>query len=274
MFGWFKRKKDKPATSQSSGDAESEPLLAFVLLDRDTFDLDPVIAQLQREGVGGRKATDISGGGGEPFACELGDELCAISHMPGPFPWSDLEGPCRTAWMWPPKVDPMSLREHKSHVLITLMRGQGSRIGRRLLLTAVTSLIASQRGAVGVYWGEATMVHFPPVFIDLAKEATTPDTPPLYLWVDYRVFKNEDGSTGMFTHGLEGLGHMEIEIPSIDMEPGELREWAMNITYYLLENGPVLKDGQTIGVNEEHRMKIHHTTSRYGHEGTVMCFEG
>ena len=62
--------------------------------------------------------------------------------------------------------------------------------------------------------------------------------PPIHLWVDMRAFRNPDGTTGLFTTGLAPLGHMEIEIPSIDMEPGEIREWLINIIFYLIENGP------------------------------------
>jgi hypothetical protein len=46
----------------------------------------------------------------------------------------------------------------------------------------------------------------------------------LYLWVDLRGFRNENGTTG-----LAPLGHMQMKIPRIDMELGELREWLLNI---------------------------------------------
>jgi hypothetical protein len=67
-------------------------------------------------------------------------------------------------------------------------------------------------------------------------EEMTPQSPPLYLWVDLRAFRNEDGTTGLFTTGLGALGHMEIEIPRIKMEIGELREWLVEIMCYLLES--------------------------------------
>jgi hypothetical protein len=77
----------------------------------------------------------------------------------------------------------------------------------------------------------------------------------------------------MFTTGLSALGHMEIEIPRIEMEPGELREWLLNIMYYLLEKGPVLKHGQTIGMTAEQQIRILHRPSSFGHPGTVIRLE-
>jgi hypothetical protein len=66
---------------------------------------------------------------------------------------------------------------------------------------------------------------------------------------------------------------VEIEIPRIDMEPGELREWLLNITYYLLENGPVLEHGQTIGMSAEQQIRIRHCPSSFGNPGTVIRLE-
>jgi hypothetical protein len=65
--------------------------------------------------------------------------------------------------------------------------------------------------------GEAAAFLFPPVFVSMAETIKSPEAPPLYLWVDLRAFPNKDGTTGLFTTGLAPLGHMEIEIPSIDM---------------------------------------------------------
>ena len=39
------------------------------------------------------------------FAC--GDAHCAVSLMPAPIPWPELEGPCATAWWWPQATERM-----------------------------------------------------------------------------------------------------------------------------------------------------------------------
>jgi len=133
----------------------------------------------------------------------------------------------------------------------------------------VTALAARQPGVMAVYWPEARSVHYPPVFVSMAEQFASPEAPPLYLWVDLRVLRNPDGTTG-----LSALGHMEIEIPRIgDMDPGELREWSLNIMCYLLENGPVLKHGHTIGMTAEQQIRIRHCRSSFGHPGKVIRLE-
>src|SRR5689334_4311590 len=107
------------------------------------------------------------------------------------------------------------------------------------------------------------LVLFPRLFINMADEFNSPQTLPLHLWVDARIFRNQDGTIGLFTTGLAALGHMEIEIPHIDMPPGDLREWLMNIVLYVVQNGPVLKHGQTIGMSAEQKIKIRHAPSSF-----------
>jgi hypothetical protein len=66
---------------------------------------------------------------------------------------------------------------------------------------------------------------------------------------------------------------MEIEIPRIEMEIGDLREWLLEIMRYLLENGPVLLDGQTIGMSAKQQFRIRHCPSIFGHAGQVIRLE-
>lgn len=138
------------------------------------------------------------------------------------------------------------------------------------MTTAVTALAAKAPGVAAVYWGEGTLVHYPPLFISFAESLTTPDGPPIHLWVDVRVVRNEEGAFEAFTTGLEPLGHRELEIIGLKMKPGELRDWTVNIISYLLENGPILKDGQTIGVSADQQIPIRYTRSKFGHPGEII----
>lgn len=269
MFGFFKKQVDSSKTKRATG----EPLISALLLKGDSFPVDSFLQQAAKSKIAGKAVSNLDRGDGGVFSFNVGDELFALALMPAPYPAKDLEGPIATSWMWPPQPPRETVKQHRSHLLVTMMGGAGDLVRRRLMLTAVTALAAQQPGVMAVYWPEATLIHFPPVFIDMAKDINSPEAPPLYLWVDLRAFRNKDGTTGLFTTGLSSLGHMEIEIPRIDMEPGELREWLLNIMYYLLENGPVLKHGQTIGMSAEQKIRIRHCPSRFGHSGKVICFE-
>jgi hypothetical protein len=270
MFGFFKK---KPADSSKNKLGPGEPIIAALLLEGDSFPVDAFLKQAAKARIAGKAVSGINRSEGGVFSFEVGDEFLALALMPAPYPAGDLEGPIATSWMWPPQPPIANVKQHRSHLLITMTGGAADRVRRRLILTAVTALAAKQPGVMAVYWAEAALVIFPPLFVDMAEQINSPQAPPLYLWVDLRAFRNEDGTTGLFTTGLSSLGHMEIEIPRIEMEPGELREWLLNIMYYLLENGPVLKDGETIGMTAEQQIRIRHCPSSFGHPGKVICLQ-
>jgi hypothetical protein len=270
MFGFFKKKQPE---SSDNGGGKGEPIISALLLEGDSFPADAFLKQIVKKKFGGKAVSNVDAGDGRVFTFNIGNELLALAVMPAPYPASDLEGPIATSWMWPPKPPIANLKKHRAHLLITMMGGTGDPVLRRLLLTAVTALAAKQAGVMAVYWPEATQLLFPPVFVEMVEKINSPEAPPLYLWVDLRAFRNDDGTTGLFTTGLAPLGHMEIEIPSIDLEPGELREWLLNIMYYLLEKGPVLQHGETIGMTAEQKIRIRHCPSSFGHPGKVIRLE-
>jgi len=249
----------------------SEPILAFVLLEGNEFSFESFINQLFETPMADVWAEAFEGPDDGMFRFVLDDESVTVMLLPSQYPLDDLEGPMETSLLWPEEEPIERLRKHQTHLLIAVAGGEGAAIRRRMLLTAVTGLAAGQQGVMAVYWPEATHLVYPPLFAEMAAEIASSEAPPLWLWLDLRVFRNDDGTSGLFTTGLRSLGFMEIEIPRVDMPPGELREWVLDIVYYLIENGPVLNDGNTIGATEEQRFLIRHRPSQFGHEGDVLC---
>jgi len=268
MFGFFKKQR---ADSSQGKLGHGRPIIAVLLLKGDSFPVDAFLEHATNARIAGKAVSGVRRSEGGVFGFDVGDEFFALALMPAPYPAADLEGPIATSWMWPPRPPIEDVKRHRSHLLITMTGGAADPVRRRLILTAVTALAAKQPGVMAVYWPEATLVIFPPVFVDMAETINSPQAPPLYLWVDLRALRNKDGATALFTTGLTPLGHMEIEIPHIEMEPGDLREWLLSIMYYLLENGPVLKDGQTIGMSAEQQIRVRHCSSSFGHPGKVIC---
>ena len=270
MFDFFKKRQ---SNSFKGKPGAGGPVISALLLEGESFPVDAFLKEVAETRFAGDPASSIERGDGSVFSFDVGDAFLALALMPAPYPAEDLEGPIATSWMWPqqPPIEPV--KQHRSHLLVAMKGGAADPIGRRLIVTAVTALAAKQPGVMAVYWPEATLVHYPPVFISMAEQFPSPEAPPLYLWVDLRAFRHPDGTTGLFTTGLSALGHMEIEIPSIDMEPGELREWLLDIMCYLLANGPVLKHGQTIGITAEQQIRIRHCRSSFGHPGKVIRLE-
>ncbi len=196
----------------------------------------------------------------------IGSADVIFGKMPAPFPWSDLEGPCVTSILWPDAAD--ALKGHKTHVIVTV-NGELDPIALSTLLTQATASLMATSPALGVYWGNATLVVPKDIFIDFATDVL-PHGPPLHVWVDFRVGTDGDKSSSGFTTGMAALGHMEFESQSAAEPPGELRERFLALAGYIVENGPVINDGDTVGEDANERIRVVYSDSAFGHEGKVM----
>jgi uncharacterized protein (TIGR03067 family) len=206
----------------------------------------------------------------DQMALRLGENEAIIAVMRAPIPWSDLEGPCRTSWLW--KNAESDLRAHAGHLIVTVL-SKAEPIAQATLLTQIcASILATCPEAPGVFWTNAALLVPSEVFQDFATEIL-PGAPPLYIWVDFRVGPAGAGKTSGFTTGMAALGHMEFETESSPEPAGELRERLFSLANYVLENGPVIRDGDTIGEDAHERIRVVYRESAFGHPDKVMRLE-
>jgi hypothetical protein len=191
-----------------------------------------------------------------------GDYFGAVALVDQPVPWSELDGPAHTAWYWPQAAD--RLRSHQAHLVVTLTSDDADAVALARALTLCAAAFAEQTGALGIFWASGTLVHDPPAFRALA-EQMKPDWLPLYLWLDFRVNQEQEMTFSLFTTGMAALGFMEIEIPALVCDdPKLLIDQAYHVAHYLLDRGPVLNDGDTIGMSPTVRLTVHHEPSFLG----------
>lgn len=200
----------------------------------------------------------------------IGSELVMLGKMPVPIPWSDLEGPCATSILWPKATE--VLKKHKAHVIVTV-NGELDPIALSTLLTKATATVLSTSAiALGVYWGNATLVVSKDMFIEFAVKVMT-HNPPLHIWVDFRVGRDGKNSSSGFTTGMASLGHMEFEAQNAPERPSDLRERFLALAGYVIENGPVIKDGDTVGEDSDEKVRVIYSESAFGQQGKVMRLE-
>lgn len=197
----------------------------------------------------------------------IGDAQVALGLMPTPIPWTDLEGPCATSWLWPKAAE--ELKPHKQH-LIAAVHGEQPPVAQAKLLTqVVAAVLATCPQSIGVYWGSATLVIPRDLFREFAVDIL-PDDLPLPIWVDFRADRGKNGKISGFTHGMKSLGHMEFETLNSPESPGDLRERLMDLCGYVLQNGPVIQNGHTVGQNANEKIRVVFSPSAFGREGQVM----
>ncbi len=194
-----------------------------------------------------------------------------ITLVDQPIPWDQLEGPCATAWYWPEAE--ATLKPHRSHLFITLLDESGKSIHQAMRLTKILVATCQSASAIGIVWGASGTVHEPNAFAQLAA-TTAPDNLPLNLWIDFRAYEKDlPGVFGLFTTGLHALGHREFEVPNFTGDPQILIGAVYNITHYLLEKAPTLKDSEVIGLPDEQEITLYDDRSMVDHEQEVWRLE-
>jgi hypothetical protein len=206
----------------------------------------------------------------DTVAFRIGRADVIYAHMPVPIPWADLKGPCATSILWPDAA--RALEKHKSHLIVTVS-DERMPMARAKLLTQVVAAIAGVcPAAIGVYWGSSTLVIPCKLFRTFAIKIL-PQGPPIQMWIDFRVGRNAQGKSSGFTHGLAALGLMELETENASELPAKLRERLTGLATYLLENGLVIRDGDTVGADANERIRVVYSRSAFGHRDAVMRLE-
>jgi hypothetical protein len=205
----------------------------------------------------------------------FGQLTVAATLVPHPIPWTQLEGPCATAWYWPQAAD--SLRKHSAHLLVTLVDESGQAVEKSNCLTqfvtALTTALSLEGSSMeiadpvlGIFWGPSRMVHPCQAFVEQALQMTLQNL-PLYLWIDFRIETSQSEQQPeieylrLYTTGLEALGQSELEVPHYQGNPQQLLELVYNVAHYLVEKRKAVNDGDTIGLTDQVQATIRHSKS-------------
>ena len=174
-----------------------------------------------------------------------------ITEMPIAIPNEDLDFPIKTAWHWESAKD--DIEAHTSH-LIVFASGENDKRELSKKLTMLTSSLLELTDSLGVYWGSSSQVIQNELFIDYSIFLKD-DNYPIPIWVKFTGYQNEDGTYYLYTIGLKEYGHREFEIGKYKSDMSEGIFFLMDFAEYVLINGPVIKNGDTVGRSEAEKIK-------------------
>lgn len=193
----------------------------------------------------------------ESMTFNIGPAIGSVMLISAPIPQGDIDAACTaSAITWP--VARQELQKHTAHLICSIV-GPVEKKTAAYYLTKLVAATAKTVPAVGIYWGAAGMVHATVPFIEQAEGMST-EYLPLYLWINFAL-AGEDHKFSLRTFGMASLGFMEIEIVDSPKPVEEIVNMAFNVAHYLLDNGPVLADGDTFGFTESQKLKIRHVQS-------------
>jgi hypothetical protein len=262
-----------PEKHQHLVQEQVEPMslgIAMLLAGDDRpIDLDVLLKELATHWPDLPAATDAQADG-TTLSFQLGATGVVLAQMPAPVPWSELEGPCETALLWPDASE--DVRRHKFHWIVTVMGNQSPVELSTRLTQVMAAAAAACPSTMGVYWGNARMLIHRDIFVEFAQKVLQ-EEPTLLLWVDFRVGWDGEGTSGGFTTGMQALGHREFEAEHAPEPPSELRDRFMGLADYVLQHGPVIRNGDTVGNDEHERIRAVYAPSAFGGEAEVIRLE-
>lgn len=198
---------------------------------------------------------------------QMGKAFVAIALMPASMVSKDAAGRLKRSWLWP-NVE-QDLQKHQQHFAVTLESELGPR-ERAILLTKVcASVLAHCGAAMGVMYGEAGVLAKKEVFRDMAAESLRTSL-PTELWIDCVVAKDGEQKSQGYTKGLAALGHPELEAKGIPEPPQRLHKRLVGVARYLVENGPIIQEGDAIGESAGEHIRVAFGESQFGNRGAVM----
>ena len=187
----------------------------------------------------------------------------AVRLCPFPVPRGEAEESAVHNYLWSEAEE--NARRHRGHLLVSVLTGEkplpeAARLQVKLVCTA-----CRQAGVLGIY---ANATVYQPEFYLSAAEMMEDGSLPLLNLVWPGLYRREGGLCA-YTDGMRSFGKDEIEVLDTSADPGDLRNFLLDIADYVLENDVVLHDGETIGFGADQRLAITRSAGVW-HQGMTL----
>ena len=182
-----------------------------------------------------------------------------LLHMSIPIPDGEAENCADRNIFWSGGKEEAA--RHRSHVVVASMHTEEPTPTESALMVSRLALVALDVfDGIGVYWGNAGVCNSREVF-ELFCRRMSEDHLPLPVWLRFDFVRASDDAIGVYTTGMSQFGLMEIEVDRCTMAPNDLCEFVSDLAHYLVQSGPVIKDGNTVGPSDEQRILVRHRPS-------------
>lgn len=192
---------------------------------------------------------------GESLVVHTPDTGIFFMFIDAPFPAGDLGNDPEQRMVWPDCA--AESRAWRSHLVVLTMGGGTDFAARRTAAAdqlRVAAAIAEGTGARAVAWGGAMVFHPAQAFVAaIARSPLAPD-----VLVRGRWYGDGWSRAGLQTEGLAAFDLPEVDHPPTGEPAHEIANRVLNIAAYLMAQGMVLKDGDTLGPTEAPVMRVHH----------------
>jgi hypothetical protein len=191
--------------------------------------------------------------GGAMVLPASGDVIMGM-RIDAPYP-NSLDQQARFAYWWP--TAKQDIARHKAHLMVFCSWSRFSRMDAHMRHSILVRELVEQLPVIGVLWGSALI----PADTFKGEFATTfKGAIPFSLWVLIQFSTQPNGNILISTIGMRDFEQMEIETEStlpLDQTFDLVRKFGC----YVLANGAIVRDGETVGPTAQQRIKVSHVRS-------------
>ena len=189
-----------------------------------------------------------------PMVLAAGGDLVMGMRIDAPYPDS-LNDVAQFAYWWPDATT--AIARSTSHMIVACSWSKHSRLDAHMRHLVLVRELVEQLPVIGVLWGSVLIQAdtFKGEFARIENGEI-----PFSLWVLIQFSKQPNGNILISTLGMRAFEQMEIETEST-LPLDQTFDFVRKFGAYILANGPIVKDGQTIGHSEAQRIKVHHVRS-------------
>ena len=147
-----------------------------------------------------------------------------------------------------------AIMKHTGYVAIGIVEGTGNTLEESILLSKLLAVATQQKGTTAIYTNgvlyEADMYY-------KETERLRDDVLPMVnlVWVD--IDFEEDGTTSLYTSGMEEFGQLNVEFLHCPWDPERAWNYILSVANYVLTSGKELTDGDSVGRTEEEQLIVH-----------------
>ena len=193
--------------------------------------------------------------GAVPEMISINDHPISVMAIPAPAELRVVEQGHYANHIWPTvEVD---AAKHTAHIFITAAQKVEDRqqvLAQARAVTLAAAAIARIVPFIGIQWVDGTNSMDAKGFINLTENIGRPDANAVPFWTRVMLFPeaSKGGQPKIIggTLGLHFFGVTDLEYPASSLDAKFIMQHAYSTAEYLLRSGKILKDGETIGVED------------------------
>lgn len=256
LFDRFRKKK----TAASEAASEHATRHCFVLCKSIPATGFADANNIVKEVLGPQYSTQQEGQDNDIVTVMRGAEILGfLAPIPAAIPGGEAEENADWNFLWPNGREEAAT--HQAHVIVTTMSVENQTPILSALAVSQLALVALRLfDGIGVYWGNGNVCNSRGVFEEFCRDLAEGHL-PVPVWLRFQLVPNDDESVGIYTLGMRQFGLMDLEVDQCELDVGELFEFVANVAQYLIQRGPVIADGNTVGGSEDQRILVRHRPS-------------